>query len=305
MLCWFLIIFIIYQVRIAILIGLAFFIKAINLFISLGLVIASSFKKFFYIVVSLFKRLIHNFLLLGRITRVLGPIGCLQYVFIFKVLHTMKMVHVFFVLFSTVMSIAVLYNQHAESIISCIFYFLDFEFYSIVFMYNGESSASGASNSGGTNPAGGPSSGGGPNPGGGPDPNGYTGDWRPYNYKDHPNKRGIEVIPYIHTDYILNTYNPEGDIPPKNDRELSLLLEYRFDHNVRHLGYQNWNVDKAFPDDSIVDKISRARLYNHIYDNKKYLPSTFTQMDPKSDTTPWDQVKITSHLINSLQTSIQ
>ena len=231
----------------------------------------------------------------------------------------MTMLRVFFVIFASILPI-VFYSQYVESML--IFIFLDIEYDSIVYMYNGESSASGSSFPAGPGPntGGGPNSGGGaPNPGGVPNPivasdndndraldsNRYNGTWRPFNYKDHPNKRGIEVIPYIHTDYILNSYNPEGDIPPKTDRELSVLLDYRFEHKVRSLGYKHWNVDKAFPDDTIVDKISKARLYNHIYDNKKYLGPTFNQMDFKSDNTPWDKVIITSQLINSLQKSIQ
>jgi hypothetical protein len=109
--------------------------------------------------------------------------------------------------------------------------------------------------------------------------------------------------PYVDTASVLTTYNPEGDIPPKTDRELSVLLEYRFEHYIRKLGYNNWNVEKAFSGDSYVDRISRAKLYNHIFDNKEYIPKAYKQMEAKSESTPWDKVEITSHLICSLQRS--
>lgn len=54
---------------------------------------------------------------MGRLIKLLGLIGSLHYIFIFKYLHNIKMVQGSFVLFSTVMAIASFYTQNLDSLI--------------------------------------------------------------------------------------------------------------------------------------------------------------------------------------------
>lgn len=174
-----------------------------------------------------------------------------------------------------------------------------------VLMNGGEGSGSGSgsgwgSGSGGNNLPGGGDNGG--NNPGGPNPND---GWTPHNYQYQRKQNGSHYTSrYIDPSTVLSTYNPAEDNPPQSDRELSVLLDYRFSTRVRDLGYENWNVQNAFPSDSITDKIAKARLFNHIYDHRADLPIAYRQMDARSqDVTPWDRVEISSFLINSLNRS--
>ena len=155
----------------------------------------------------------------------------------------------------------------------------------------------------GNNPGGNNSSGGGNGigPGGGP---GGGPNWQPHNYVDLPKENGSRNTPLpTPPSSVLNTYDPTGNIPPASDKQLGVLMDYRFAHNVRATGFNNWDVSHTFPSNSMVDRISRARLLNHIIKYKADIPSAFNQLDVSLDTPKWDRVRITSFLINSLNHS--
>jgi hypothetical protein len=80
-------------------------------------------------------------------------------------------------------------------------------------------------------------------------------------------------------------------------------MAYRFEIQVRELGYRCWDVKHTFPSNSLTDKTARARLLSHILTHKQDLPSAYHQIDISLDTPRWDKVKITSFLINSLNRS--
>jgi hypothetical protein len=148
-----------------------------------------------------------------------------------------------------------------------------------------------------TGGGGGGDSGKGYNSGGGP-------KWQPHEY--HPSIREDgQKYPKSNSSpvSVLETYNPAGDIPPQNDKQLGVLIDYRFEHYVRPMGYAQWNVANIFPNDSMVDKIARARLLNHIYDNQSVLPTAYKELDCFSGIPKWNSVTITSYLINSLNNS--
>jgi hypothetical protein len=69
------------------------------------------------------------------------------------------------------------------------------------------------------------------------------------------------------------------------------------------LGYSNWNVQNAFPSGSLTDQIAKKMLFNHIFDHKTDIPTAYNQINVWLDVTPWDNVQITSYLINSLNRS--
>lgn len=151
----------------------------------------------------------------------------------------------------------------------------------------------------GNNMPGGSNNGGNSGGGGGPGPL-----WQPFQYQPNVREDGRYYPPNpIPPSSVITTYNPTGNIPPQNDRELGVLLQYRFDHNVRSLGYNEWNISNAFPSNSMIDRTARARLLNHIIDHPSALASSYRQMDIRVDTPRWNRVKITSHLINSLHNS--
>jgi hypothetical protein len=139
--------------------------------------------------------------------------------------------------------------------------------------------------------------GGSPNPGGGP-------GWQPYHYSPNTREDGnIYPVNNPSPTLVLNTYNPASDVPVNNDKELGVLIDYRFNHTVRALGYTNWNVSKIFTSEGMVDKIAKERLLAHIYDHRSHLPTAYSQLDMLSGEPKWDSVKITSYLINSLNNS--
>lgn len=147
----------------------------------------------------------------------------------------------------------------------------------------------GSSNSGGDQ-------GGSPNPGGGP-------EWRPYHYAPIKEDGQRYETPNASPVSILETYDPTGNIPPQNDRQLGVLIEYRFEHNVRSLGYNNWNVSNTLPSNSLVDNIAKQRLLAHIFEHRSDLPTAYKELDFSSGTPKWNSVTITSYLINSLYNS--
>jgi hypothetical protein len=151
-----------------------------------------------------------------------------------------------------------------------------------------------ANQSGGTTPR--ANQGGGPNPG----PPG----WRPYAYLAHIREDGGSY-PMNNTSpaSVLQTYDPAGSLPVQSDRQLGVLIDYRFEHYVRAMGYSNWNVANIFPSNSMTDEIAKQRLFGHIFDHKSELASAYEQMDMLSGTPKWHAVKVTSYLINSLNNS--
>jgi len=155
---------------------------------------------------------------------------------------------------------------------------------------------SGDGSGGGNFPGGGQGGG----PGGGPPP-GYPGG--PPLYLANVREDGQYPTHNTWPVSVIETYNPTGDIPPQNDRQLGVLMDYRFGNDVRPLGWANWTVSKVLPSNSMVDRIARARLLNHIIDHRSSIPTAYVQMDVSSDTPRWDSVRITSYLINSLNNS--
>lgn len=128
--------------------------------------------------------------------------------------------------------------------------------------------------------------------------------WRPYKYPDIVGEDGEPYQTHPSPAAVLETYDPNGSVPPSNDKELGVLLSYRFAYDVRKLGLINWKVSNAFPSDSIIDQISKQRLLAHILDNKTHLPTAFREVDAIKDGIPkWNSVTITSWLINSLNHS--
>ncbi len=106
------------------------------------------------------------------------------------------------------------------------------------------------------------------NPNGSPNPGGGPG-WRPYHYlpgiREHGERYPVDnPSPAL----VLETYNPADHIPAQSDKQLGVLIDYRFVHQVRSMGYINWNILNIFPSDSMVDKIAKERLLAHIYDHR-------------------------------------
>jgi hypothetical protein len=152
-------------------------------------------------------------------------------------------------------------------------------------------------NSGGGNNGGG--HGHGTNPGGGPSNN-----WQPATYKNLSKETGEPYYSsYPDPASVLQTYNPADNTPPVNDKQLGSLMDYRFETQVRGLGYNRWDVKHTFPSNSLTDKTARARLLSHILTHSADIPSAYHQIDISSDIPRWDKVKITSFLINSLNRS--
>lgn len=304
------------HIRIAIWIVLACLIKIAKLFYPLGLRIISPFIRFGYIVQELALIVINAFIKFGNIIRVLGLIGFLQYVFVFKLMNDIQLLRIFVIILSSVISRICFFDQHIDTIV--LFLFINDEFDSnTVMMNSGEGSAGnnipdGSNNSGGVpNP-----NGGGNNPGGGPNPNGADNawvaydpeannrPWRPFNYEHlYKENESRYSSTYVDPSTVLPNYDPAENKPPKNDRELSVLLDHRFSTQVRKLGYANWNVQKAFPSESSTDIAARCQLFCHIYEHQADLKTAFKQMDAGAVVTPWDKVEITSFLINSLNRS--
>jgi hypothetical protein len=162
-----------------------------------------------------------------------------------------------------------------------------------------DSGAGGSTSGGSTSGGGGFSSGSNPggSPGGGP-------GWKPFHYLPMVREDGERYSDDVNPAAVLNTYDPAGDTPVRNDKELGILIDYRFHHIVKPLGYHNWNISEIFPSDSVVDKMARARLLGHIYDNKSILLSAYKESGMSSGIPPkWASVKVTSFIINSLNHS--
>lgn len=156
-----------------------------------------------------------------------------------------------------------------------------------------------ASNSGNNNLEGNNTEGGNPNPkGGSPEPK-----WRPYFYKyyrtDADELRTSDTSP----DLVLETYNPTGDVPPQNDKQLGVLIDYRYHFYVQHLGYNHWYVNRIFPGGNIIDNIAKERLFAHIFDQRAVLSNAYNQLNLANGTPNWNDVRITSQIIASLNNS--
>lgn len=153
---------------------------------------------------------------------------------------------------------------------------------------------------GGNNPVSGNSFGsspsGSPNPGGGP-------GWEPFQYQANVREDGERYPDNASPSLVLETYNPTGDIPVQNDKQLGVLLDYRFAHEVRPMGYNNWKISKAFPSNSIIDRMARERLLAHIYTYRSRLPTAYRQLDLRSGTPKWGSVDVSSYIIASLNNS--
>jgi len=61
-------------------------------------------------------------------------------------------------------------------------------------------------------------------------------------------------------------------------------MQYRFNHNVRSLGYNNFTVSNTFNGDGIVDRMARERLLQHILGYRSRLPTAYRELDVYSDT---------------------
>jgi hypothetical protein len=131
--------------------------------------------------------------------------------------------------------------------------------------------------------------------------NGGGSGWEPFDYSSTRKENGRPYRESLPSPaFIMYGYDPRGDVPPATDRQVGVLMDYRFGRFVRDLGYNHWNVANTFPSDSIIDKLARARLQSHILGNMRNIPSTYKEMDITKDNPSWDSVRITSHLINSL-----
>jgi len=184
--------------------------------------------------------------------------------------------------------ISVLIYQNLE--LNSILYYLGelLDAYNLM-MSSGDGSGNGNFPGGGNN---------GDNPGGGGP------QWQPYQYHSHIREDGRSYpTNNIPPSTVLQTYDPAGNIPPQNDREVGVLMQYRFNHNVRSLGYNNFTVSNTFNGDGIVDRMARERLLQHILGYRSRLPTAYRELDVYSDTPRWDRVRITSFLINSLYNS--
>lgn len=158
-------------------------------------------------------------------------------------------------------------------------------------------SSGGGGNYPGDGNSGGDQGGGFSNFGGGP-------QWRPHHYDPSVREDGQKYeTPNTSPVSVLETYDPTGHIPPQNDKQLGVLIDYRFEHNVRWLGYENWNVSNTLPNNSFVDKIAKQRLLAHIIEHRSDLPTAYRELDLNSGTPKLDSVKITSYIINSLNNS--
>jgi len=129
-------------------------------------------------------------------------------------------------------------------------------------------------------------------------------DWRPFHYPDYAPRENGRHYPADSASpmTILQTFNPESGLPPQNDKQLGVLLDYRF-HCIRDWGYYEWNVKNIFPNDDLVDRISRERIIAHIHDFQRDLPTAYKQLDMASGTPKLHKVEVTSYLINSLNHS--
>lgn len=79
----------------------------------------------------------------------------------------------------------------------------------------------------------------GPNPGGGP-------KWRPFEYQNLKQDGKKYDVFTASPASVLETYDPSGSIPPKNDKQLGVFMDYNFRFKVRKLGYDYWNVLNSF-----------------------------------------------------------
>ena len=136
-----------------------------------------------------------------------------------------------------------------------------------------------------------------PNPGSGP-------GWQPFHYSPDVRDDG-QSYPSDNPSpgLVTNTYSPIGLVPVRNDKELGVLIDYRFNDSVRPLGYKYWNIANIFPTECLIDKIARERLLAHIYEHRTEIPAAYAQLDMLSGTPRWNNVKVTSFLINSLNNS--
>lgn len=157
---------------------------------------------------------------------------------------------------------------------------------------------------GGNSPGGGNlgnDQGGNTNPSGGP-----KWKWHPFKYGPHIKEKGHYETFTASPETVLETYNPADDIPPMNDRQLGLLVDYRYETL-----YVSPNKIKGkwitaldiFPSDSLVDKIARERLLAHIYDYRSDLPTAYKELELGSGAPNWENLWISSYIINSLNNS--
>ena len=228
----------------------------------------------------------------GKLLHPLGLKRKLKFAFRFIVMCNIQDIYTFVIIIyisiTITCSICCFACQFIENIHFFFFYY-EFNWYTVM-MDSGD-------NSGGNNLSGGGSGNNGTNPGG--DPN-----WKPFSYEHLPKENKSRYSSsYIQPSSVLETYNPAADMPAQTDRELSLLLDYKFSTKVRELGYNNWNIQNTFPSNSWTDRMAKSRLLNHIIKYKADLPSAFRQVDISTDVPKWNKVKVTSYLINSLNRS--
>ena len=112
-----------------------------------------------------------------------------------------------------------------------------------IFNMSPSGSGGGSSSGGPNNPGGGNNSGGGNNPGG----------WSPFHYVPGVREDGsFYSVDSPSPSLVLQNYNPAGDVPVKSDKELGVLIDFRYHHGVRAMGYRNWRISNVFPSDSMV-----------------------------------------------------
>lgn len=260
------------------------------------LVVLPSLLKIAKLVYPLGLRIIRAFILFGEIVHLFGWIDYFKYVFVFNILNHIQKLRIFFLILYTLINTICFFDKNMDTIIF-LFFTNEFDWHTVI-MDSVSGSGSGSGSGGNKLPDGGGNNG---NNSGGPNPNDT---WRPYNYEHQPKEKGGRYTStYIQPSTVLPNYNPVEDTPPKTDRQLSVLLDYRFNTRVKQLGYLNWNVENAFPSGSLTDQIAKKMLFNHIFDHKTDIPTAYKQINVSLDDTPWDNVQITSYLINSLNRS--
>lgn len=129
--------------------------------------------------------------------------------------------------------------------------------------------------------------------------------WKPFDYGPNVREDGRMYNRQSSIDDVIATYNPRSGIPPMSEKQLGVLVDYRFENGLREQGFNNWTVDKLFPYNNLVDKTARERLFTHIYNERASLVTAYREMNIGSGAPQWKNVRVTAYLINSLNRGIQ
>ena len=129
--------------------------------------------------------------------------------------------------------------------------------------------------------------------------------WKPFDYGANVREDGRLFAREATIEAVLATYNPRSGIPPMNERQLGVLIDYRFENGLREQGFHNWTVDKLFPYDNLVDRTARERLFAHIFNERRTLVTAYREMVAGSGGPQWNNVRVTTYIINSLNRGLR